>query len=130
MYKTSIILNSVSLTVSFFCFLHCMLVILAFTGIFKSSLMIIQVFEDPNNHAALVLFGITLATLSLIKFNFDPQLKKLEFESNRITALIFIIGISLLITSFYVYGIFSEIFVVLGALFIVSMHAFKLIKPK
>jgi hypothetical protein len=94
--------------------------------------MIIQVFENPNKHTALVLSGITLATLSLIKLKFSPKLKKLEFKfkCKGWTALIFIIGTSLLIASFYVYEIYSQIFVILGALFFVSMHAFKLIKSK
>ena len=128
MRNVSFILNSISLIVSFFCFLHCVLVVLAFMGILSSSIIIIQAFENPNNHAALVLSGITLATLSLIKLNFDSQLKKIEFEFKGMISLIFVIGISLLIASFYVYGIYSEIFVIFGALFIVSIHALKLIK--
>jgi len=130
MRNASIILNSAGLVVSFLCFLHCVLVILAFIGILNSSLMIIQVFENPNQHTALVLSGITLAALSLIKFKFSSKLKKFEFEFKGWTALLFIIGTSLLIASFYVYGIYSQIFVILGALFFVSMHTLKLIKFK
>ena len=130
MRNTSTILNSAGLVVSFFCFLHCVLVILAFTGILNSSFKIIQVFENPYNHAVLVLSGITLATLSLIKPNFNSLLKKLEFEFKGLTSLIFIIGTSLLIASFYVYGIYSEILVILGALCLLNMHTLKLIKSQ
>ena len=97
-------------------------------GILNSSLVIFRVFEDPKNHAALILSGITLATLSLIKLNFSSKLKKLEFESKGLNPFVFIVGASLLIASFYVYGIYSEIFVILGASLFISMHALKLVR--
>jgi len=105
-----------------------MLVILTFINILNSNLMVIEIFENSNNHTVLVLSGITFATLSLIKFNFNPKFKKLEFEFKGISSLAFIIGTVLLITSFYVDGIYSEIFVIFGALFFLSMHTLKLIK--
>ena len=126
MRNASIVLNLAGLTASFFCFLHCVLVILAFMEILNSNLLIIEVFENPNNHAALVISGITLATLSLFKFN--AQLKKLKFEFKGVVFASFITGTSLLIGSFYVYGIYSEILVILGAFSLLSMHALKLIK--
>ena len=116
MKKDSIILNSAGLTVSFFCFLHCVLVILSLIGILKSGLMI-NFFEDPYNHAVLIFSGITLATFSVIRFNFKGTV-----------SLMFILGIILLIGSFFVNGIYSEIFVIFGALSIVSMHAYKILK--
>ena len=69
MGKFSIILNTAGMAVSFFCFLHCVLVILIFAGILSSSLLIIEIFEDPYNHAWLVVTGLSLAALSLIKLN-------------------------------------------------------------
>ena len=117
MHKGSIILNSVGLTVSFFCFLHCVLVILSVMGILNSGLMMIDFFEDPYNHAVLIFSGITLATLSMIKFNFKGK-----------TSLIFIMGIAFLIASFFMSGIYPEIFVAFGAISILSMHAYKIAK--
>ena len=116
MKKNSIILNSAGLTVSFFCFLHCVLVTLSLIGILRPGL-IINFFEDPYNHSVLIFSGITLATLSMIRFNFKGTV-----------SLIFIIGIILLIGSFFVNGIYSEIFVIFGALSILSMHAYKIVK--
>ena len=69
MGKFSIILNSAGAAVSFFCFLHCVLVILIFAGVLTSNLVIIQLFEDSINHAWLIITGFSLAALSLIKFN-------------------------------------------------------------
>lgn len=77
----------------------------------------INFFEDPYNHAVLIFSGITLATLSMIKFRLKGT-----------TSLIFVFGISLLIGSFYADGIFSEIFMIFGALSILCMHAYKIIK--
>ena len=130
MRNAFIFLNLSGLTVSFFCFLHCVLVILAFMGFLNSNLIIIQIFEDPNNHAALVISGITLATFSLIKYKFNSQSKKLEFEFKSMATASFIPGTSLLIASFYVYEIYSEILVILGALFLLNMHTLKLIKSR
>ena len=117
MRKGSIILNSAGATVSLFCFLHCVLVILSVMGILNSGLIMIDFFEDPYNHAVLIFSGITLATLSMIKFNFKGK-----------TSLIFILGIAFLIASFFMNGIYSEIFVVFGAMSILSMHAYKIAK--
>ena len=117
MQKDSIIINSAGLTVSFFCFLHCLLAILSVMGILNSGLMMIDFLEDPYNHAVLIFSGITLATLSMIKFNFKGK-----------TSLIFIMGIAFLIASFFMNGIYQEIFVAFGAISVLSMHAYKIAK--
>ncbi len=117
MKKDSIILNSAGLTISFFCFLHCVLVVLSLMGIFNSSLMMINFFEDPFNHAVLIFSGIMLASLSIIRLNLKGRAYPM-----------FILGIILLIGSFFVNGVYSEIFVIFGALSILSMHAYKIVK--
>ena len=77
----------------------------------------IDFFDDPYNHAVLIFSGITLATLSMIRLNFKGG-----------TSAIFILGIAFLIASFFMNGIYSEIFVIFGAISILNMHAYKIVK--
>ena len=135
MRRVPFILNIAGLAVSFFCFLHCVLVIMVFAGLLKSNLLLIKIFEDPSNHAALIITGLTLAALSLIKFRFSGSMntdkggRKLQLKVDGLLSRKFIIGASLLGLSFFV-GIYSELFVILGALALLSIHATTLLKTK
>jgi hypothetical protein len=137
MRRVPLILNIAGLAVSFFCFLHCVLVILVFAGLLKSNLLLIKIFEDPSNHAALILTGLTLAALSLIKFRFSGSMntdkggRKLKLKvDGLLSTRKFIVGASLLGLSFLFAGIYSELLVILGALTLLSIHATKLLKTK
>jgi hypothetical protein len=136
MRRVPFILNIAGLTVSFFCFLHCVLVILVFAGLLKSNLLLVKIFEDPTNHAALIMTGLTLAALSLMKFEFndsknkDKGVRRLKLKVDDLLSRKFIIGASLLGLSFLFVGIYSELFVILGALTLLSIHAAKLLKTK
>jgi hypothetical protein len=132
MNKLSSFFNSAGLGVSFFCFLHCILVILVFSGLLQANLVILEIFENPINHALLVITGVSLAALSLIKFNFNDHSQAIgrsqALKMNDLLSIQFIVGASLLGLSFLFDGIYSEILVVFGALTLFSMHAKKLLK--
>ena len=136
MRRVPLILNIAGLAVSFVCFLHCVLVIVVFAGLLKSNLLVIKIFEDPTNHAALIITGLTLAALSLIKLGFSDSknkgkgVGKLKLKVDGLLSRKFIIGASLLGLSFLFVGIYSELFVIFGALTLLSIHATKLLKTK
>ena len=128
MNKFSIILNATGMAVSFFCFLHCVLVILIFAGVLGSSLLIIQIFEDPYNHAWLVITGLSLAALSLIKLNLGNLERERLIDFKGLQSQLFLVGGSMLGLSFLFSGVYSELLVIAGALILLSMHAKKLLK--
>ena len=80
--------------------------------------------------------GLTLAALSLMKFEFndsknkDKGVRRLKLKVDDLLSRKFIIGASLLGLSFLFVGIYSELFVILGALTLLSIHAAKLLKTK
>jgi hypothetical protein len=134
MHKTSLVLNSIGLAVSFFCFLHCVLVILVFAGLLAPTLLVIRFFEDPSNHAMLIISGLTLASLSLITLNIaqpsecNNWSERFQINFKRLYTPNYIVGAAFLSLSFIVDGIYSELSVILGALLLLSMHAQKLLK--
>jgi len=128
MGKFSIILNTAGMAVSFFCFFHCVLVILIFAEILTSKLLIIQIFEDSGNHAWLIITGFSLAALSLIKFNLGSLERKKLIDFKGLQSQPFLIGGSMLGLSFLFSGVYSELLVIAGALILLSMHAKKLLK--
>ena len=136
MRKTSIILNSVGLAVSSFCFLHCVLVVLVFAGLIAPSLIVINFFDDPRNHAILIFSGLTFAGLSLIRLDITYSgevnlwYEKFKIEFKGLYNKNFLAGAALLSLSFIVNGIYSEMSVIVGALLLLSMHARKLAKVK
>ena len=128
MGKFSIILNSAGAAVSFFCFLHCILVVLIFAGILTSNLVIFMLFEDSINHAWLIATGFSLAAVSLIKFNSGNLGKERFLDLTGLKSQPFLIGGSMLGLSFLFSGVYSELLVIAGALTLLSMHAKKLLK--
>ncbi|MGY8792475.1 MAG: hypothetical protein ACKVI9_02265 [Gammaproteobacteria bacterium] len=134
MKKLSLVLNTAGLSVSFVCFLHCVLVILVFAGILNSNMYLIALFEDPTNHAILILSGFSLACLSRFKFigsSNDIHLKnksaiKVKFQGLQSKRLVG--GGLLLGFSFFFANIYAELLVILGAMTLLSMHAAKLFK--
>jgi len=128
MGKFAIILNTTGMAVSFFCFLHCVLVILIFAGVLTSELLIIQIFEDSDNHAWLIITGFSLAALSLVKFNFGNLEREKLIDFKGLQSQPFLIGGSMLGLSFLFSGVYSELLVIAGALALKSMHATKLLK--
>ena len=134
MKKLSLVLNTAGLSVSFVCFLHCVLVILVFAGILNSNMYLIALFEDPINHAILILSGFSLACLSRFKFigsSNDMHLKnksaiKVKFQGLQSKRLVG--GGLLLGFSFFFANIYAELLVILGAMTLLSMHAAKLFK--
>jgi hypothetical protein len=134
MKKLSLVLNTAGLSVSFVCFLHCVLVILVFAGILNSNMYLIALFEDPTNHAILILSGFSLACLSRFKFigsSNDMHLKnksaiKVKFQGLQSKRLVG--GGLLLGFSFFFADIYAELLVILGAMTLLSMHAAKLFK--
>ena len=134
MKKLSLVLNTAGLSVSFVCFLHCVLVILVFAGILNSNMYLIALFEDPTNHAILILSGFSLACLSRFKFigsSNDMNLKnksaiKVKFQGLQSKRLVG--GGLLLGFSFFFANIYAELLVILGAMTLLSMHAAKLFK--
>jgi hypothetical protein len=128
MNKFSIMLNFAGASVSFFCFLHCILVILIFAGILTSNLVIFTLFEDSINHAWLIITGFFLAALSLIKFNSGSLEKERFLDLTGLKSQPFLIGGSMLGLSFLFSGVYSELLVIAGALTLLSMHAQKLLK--
>ena len=128
MNKFSIMLNYAGAAVSFFCFLHCILVILIFAGILTSNLVIFTLFEDSINHAWLIITGFSLAVLSLINFNSSNLRKERFVDLTGLKSQPFLIGGSMLGLSFLFSGVYSELLVIAGALTLLSMHAKKLLK--
>jgi len=128
MSKFAIILNTTGMAVSFFCFLHCVLVILIFAGVLTSELLIIQIFEDSDNHTWLIITGFSLAALSLVKFNFGNLEREKLIDFKGLQSQPFLIGGSMLGLSFLFSGVYSELLVIAGALALLSMHATKLLK--
>ena len=128
MGKLSIILNTAGMAVSFFCFLHCVLVILIFAGVLTAQLLIIQIFDDSYNHAWLIITGFSLAALSLIKFNLGNLEREKLIDFKGLQSQPFLIGGSMLGLSFLFSGVYSELLVIAGALTLLSMHAKKLLK--
>jgi len=134
MKKLSLVLNTAGLSVSFVCFLHCVLVILVFAGILNSNMYLIALFEDPINHAILILSGFSLACLSRFKFigsSNDMHLKnksaiKVKFQGLQSKRLVG--GGLLLGFSFFFADIYAELLVILGAMTLLSMHAARLFK--
>ena len=106
------------------------MVILVFSGLLQANLVILEIFENPINHALLVITGVSLAALSLIKFSDHSQAirRSQALKMNDLLSIQFIVGASLLGLSFLFDGIYSEILVVFGALTLFSMHAKKLLK--
>ena len=121
-------LNFAGASVSFFCFLHCILVILIFAGILTSNLVIFTLFEDSINHAWLIITGFFLAALSLIKLNSGSLEKERFVDLTGLKSQPFLIGGSMLGLSFLFSGVYSELLVIAGALTLLSMHAQKLLK--
>ena len=121
-------LNYAGAAVSFFCFLHCILVILIFAGILTSNLVIFTLFEDSINHAWLIITGFFLAALSLIKFNLGNLEKERFVDLTGLQSQQFLIGGSMLGLSFLFSGVYSELLVIAGALALLSMHVKKLLK--
>ena len=128
MGKFAIILNTTGMAVSFFCFLHCVLVILIFAGVLTSELLIIQIFEDSDNHTWLIITGFSLAALSLVKFNFGNLEREKLIDFKGLQSQPFLIGGSMLGLSFLFSVVYSELLVIAGALALLSMHATKLLK--
>ena len=128
MSKFSIILNTAGMAVSFFCFLHCILVILIFAGILTFNSVIFTIFEDSINHALLIITGFSLAALSLIKFNSSNLRKERFIDLTGLKSQLFLIGGSMLGLSFFFSGVYSELLVIAGALTLLSMHVKKLLK--
>jgi hypothetical protein len=134
MKKLSLVLNTAGLSVSFVCFLHCVLVILVFAGILNSNMYLIALFEDPTNHAILILSGFSLACLSRFKFigsSNDMHLKnksaiKVKFQGLQSKRLVG--GGLLLGFSFFFADIYAELLVILGAMTLLSIHAARLFK--
>tara|TARA_B110000003_G_C16444955_1_gene455564 strand:+ start:81 stop:503 length:423 start_codon:yes stop_codon:yes gene_type:complete len=138
MSKISIALNSIGITVSFTCFIHCVFVILLFLGLMTSDWIFFfytqngpnisfEFFSDDFNHLILILSSLFLATLSQIKIMRD--IKNQSFRGIQVMMqkqLIF--AGSLLVASLFLESIFSEILVICGALIILSMHAKKLLR--
>ena len=130
MSKFSIFLNSVSMAVSFFCLFHCVLVILIFAGILTSNLLLIKLFEDPNNHALLIGSGLLFAALSLVKLEFVNFKKKEFIDLKKLKSQQFLIGGTLLSLSFLLSEVYSELFIIAGALTLLNMHVTKLLRIK
>ncbi|KRP03340.1 MAG: hypothetical protein ABS09_03025 [SAR86 cluster bacterium BACL1 MAG-120619-bin26] len=134
MKNLSLALNTAGFSCSFVCFFHCVSVILVFAGILNSNMYLIALFEDPTNHAILILSGFSLACLSRLKFigpSNDARLKdrsvlKVKFRGLKSKRLIG--GGLLLGFSFFFADIYAEILVLLGAMTLLSMHSAKLFK--
>jgi hypothetical protein len=127
MKNLSLALNTAGFSVSFVCFLHCVLVILVFAGILNSNMYLIALFEDPTNHAILILSGFSLACLSRLKFIGPSNDARLE-DRSVIKVKCLIGGGLLLGFSFFFADIYAEILVILGAMTLLSMHSAKLFK--
>ena len=137
MSKISTTLNSLGMTVSFTCFIHCVLVVFIISGLASSVLVcnfcltdgvsiVFELFADDINHFILILSSLLIAILSQIKIVKDTKNKyfggiKVMMQNQLIFA-----G-SLLLASLFVENIFSEILVICGALIILSMHVKKLL---
>jgi hypothetical protein len=133
MNKTAIALNSLGMTVSFTCFIHCVLVVLFFSGLITYDLGLIiglniefEFFANDFNHFILICSSLLIATLSQIKIVKDLNGRSIRGIQVMMQKQLIIAG-SLLITSLFIENIFSEILVICGALTILNMHAKKLL---
>ena len=118
------------MAVSFFCLSHCVLVLLVLAGILTSNLLIIKVFEDPNNHALLIGSGLLFAALSLVKLEFVNFKKKEFIDLKELKSQQFLIGGTLLSLSFLFSEVYSELLIIAGALTLLNMHVTKLLRIK
>jgi len=125
MNKISIALNSLGMTVSFTCFIHCVFVILLFSGLSTFDIKF-EFFEDDFNHLILILSSLLLATLSQIKIVKDTKNQSFRGIQVMMQKQLIVAG-SLLLASLFIENIFSEILVICGALTILSMHVKKLL---
>jgi len=138
MKKISIALNSLGMTVSFTCFIHCVLVVFIFSGLANSDLLLcnfcltdgtsieFEFFADDFNHLILILSSLFLATLSQIKIVKDTKNQSFSGIQVMMQKQLIFAG-SLLLASLFIENIFSEILVICGALTILSMHVKKLL---
>ena len=137
MSKTSTILNSLGMTVSFTCFIHCVLVVFIFSGLAGSALVcnfcltdgtsiVYEFFADDINHFILIFSSLLIAILSQIKIVKDTKNKSFGGIQVMMQKRLIVAG-SLLLASLFVENIFSEILVICGALTILSMHVKKLL---
>lgn len=134
MKNLSLVLNTAGLSVSFMCLLHCIMVIMVFTGMLSSNIYFITLLEEPYNHAILILSGFSLACASQLKFFSSSSNKICEEKSllrikfQGLKSKVLLSGGLLLGLSFFFNNIYAEIFVILGAMTLLSMHAAKLLK--
>ena len=137
MSKTSTILNSLGMTVSFTCFIHCVLVVFIFSGLANSVLVcnfcltdgtsiVFEFFAADINHLILILISLSIAILSQIKIVRDTKNKSFRGIQVMMQKQLIFAG-SLLLASLFLENIFSEILVICGALIILSMHVKKLL---
>ena len=137
MSKISTALNSLGITVSFACFIHCVLVVLIFSGLAGSVLICnfclidgtsieFEFFADDFNHLILILSSLFIATLSQIKIVSDTKNQSFGGIQVMMQKQLIFAG-SLLLASLFIENIFSEILVICGALTILSMHVKKLL---
>ncbi|MDC1301050.1 hypothetical protein N8Z14_04550 [Gammaproteobacteria bacterium] len=99
------------------------------------NIYLINLFEEPGNHALLILSGFLLACLSQIKINNTS--KKILRENSKSKINIQFAGLQskrliggglLLGLSFFFTDITAELLVIMGAMTLLSMHAAKLFK--
>ena len=137
MNKISIALNSLGMTVSFTCFIHCVLVVFIFSGLAGSVLVCnfcysvgtsieFEFFADDINHFILILSSLLIAILSQIKIVKDTKNQSFSGIQVMMQKQLIVAG-SLLLASLFVENIFSEILVICGALIVLSMHVKRLI---
>jgi len=127
MSKISTALNSLGMTVSFACFIHCVLVVLIFSGLAGSVLIEFEFFADDFNHLILILSSLFIAILSQIKIVSDTKNQSFGGIQVMMQKQLIFAG-SLLLASLFIENIFSEILVICGALTILSMHVKKLLR--
>ena len=138
MSKISTALNSLGMTVSFACFIHCALVVFIFSGLAGSVLVcnfcltdgtsiVYEFFADDINHFILIFSSLLIAILSQIKIVKDTKNKSFGGIQVMMQKHLIVAG-SLLLASLFVENIFSEILVICGALIILSMHVKKLLR--
>ena len=137
MSKISTALDSLGITVSFACFIHCALVVFIFSGLAGSVLVcnfcltdgtsiMFEFFAADINHLILILISLSIAILSQIKIVRDTKNKSFRGIQVMMQKQLIFAG-SLLLASLFIESIFSEILVICGALTILSMHVKKLL---
>jgi hypothetical protein len=138
MSKISTALNSLGITVSFTCFIHCILVILIFSGVASSTLVCnfcltdgtsieFEFFSDPFNHLILILSSLFIAILSQIKIVRNTKNQFFGGIQVMMKKQLIFAG-SLLLASLFLENILSEILVICAALTVLSMHVKKLLR--